>query len=74
MKKVLITDYAWESLDTERKILEEAGAELVVASAGLEEELVQLAPEVDGILTCWKTVTESVIRHDDFQIRRSQFV
>lgn len=63
MKKVLITDYAWESLEPERKILEEAGAELLVASVGGEEELIDLAPDVDGILTCWKKVTPSVIEH-----------
>jgi D-3-phosphoglycerate dehydrogenase len=60
--KVLITDYAWKSLDPERAILAEAGASLVVAETGNEEELVRLAPDADGILTCWKPVTARVIR------------
>jgi D-3-phosphoglycerate dehydrogenase len=62
MKKVLITDYAWKSLDPEREILGKAGATLVVAETGSEEELEHLAPTADGILTCWKNVTEPVIR------------
>jgi len=60
--KVLITDYAWRSLEPERAILDEAGASLVVAETGNEDELARLAPEVDGILTCWKSVTARVIR------------
>jgi len=60
--KVLITDYAWKSLEPERTILAEAGASLVVAETGSEDELVRLAHDVDGILTCWKSVTARVIR------------
>jgi len=63
MKKVLITDYAWQSLDPEREILGKAGATLIVAETGSEEELKQLAPAADCILTCWKKVTEPVIRN-----------
>ena len=63
MKKVLITDYAWKSLDPEREILEKVGATLVVAETGGEEELKHLAPAADCILTCWKKVTEPVIRN-----------
>jgi D-3-phosphoglycerate dehydrogenase len=60
--KVLVTDYAWSSLETERGILGAAGAELLVAQAGNEEELLELAPEVDAILTNWKPVTSRVLR------------
>lgn len=63
MKKVLITDYAWKSLDPEREILTKVGATLVVAETGSEEELKHLVPAADGILTCWKKVTEPVIRN-----------
>ena len=62
-RSVLVTDYAWNSLDPEREILKEAGADLVVAESGDEDELAQLAVGVDGILTCWKSVTEKVIRN-----------
>jgi D-3-phosphoglycerate dehydrogenase len=54
--RVLVTDYAWPSLDTERAILEDAGASLVVAQTGEPNELVELAADVDAILTCWKRV------------------
>ncbi|MGW5515076.1 C-terminal binding protein [Nocardia africana] len=59
---VLVTDYAWPSLDVEQRILSEVGAELVVAESGDEEELVRLVGTVDAILTCWKPVTAAVLR------------
>ena len=59
--KILITDYAWSSIEPEREVLAEIGAELIVAETGDEEELLTLAPTVDGILTCWKPVRECVI-------------
>ena len=59
--KVLITDYAWSSLAPERKVLADAGSEIIVAEIGDETELLTHAPMVDGILTCWKPVREPVI-------------
>jgi D-3-phosphoglycerate dehydrogenase / 2-oxoglutarate reductase len=59
--KVLVTDYAWPSLDIERRILQGAGAEMVVAETGDEAELAHHAPVVDGILTNWKTVSQAVL-------------
>ena len=54
--RVLVTDFAWPSLDIERAILEEAGASLVVAESGEPDELIALAADVDAILTNWKRV------------------
>jgi D-3-phosphoglycerate dehydrogenase len=54
--KVLVTDYAWPSLDIERRILGEAGAELIVARSGEADELVALAVDADAILTNWRRV------------------
>ena len=54
--RVLVTDYAWPSLDIERDILAQVDAELVVAETGSAEELVELAPGADAILTNWKRV------------------
>jgi|HubBroStandDraft_6_1064221.scaffolds.fasta_scaffold239275_1 D-3-phosphoglycerate dehydrogenase len=62
-KRVLITDYAWKSLDRERRILEEVGATLVPAKTGEEDELSILAANVEGILTCWRRVSEKVIQN-----------
>ncbi len=58
---MLITDYAWPTLEIERDILEAAGAQMIVAETGEEAELVRLAPPVDAILTNWKRVTPAVL-------------
>ena len=59
---VLMTDYAWPSVEPERQVLSEIGAELIVAETGAEAELIALAPQADGILTCWEQVTADVIQ------------
>ncbi|HLV36399.1 MAG TPA: hypothetical protein VKY59_14835, partial [Spirillospora sp.] len=61
MFRVLVTDYAWPSLDIERRVLAEIGAELIVAETGAEAELIALAPQADAILFCWKPVTAAVL-------------
>jgi D-3-phosphoglycerate dehydrogenase len=58
---VLVTDYAWPSLDIERRILGALDAELLVAETGDEEELVSLAPRADAILTNWKHVPRAAL-------------
>jgi len=58
---VLVTDYAWPSLDIERQILAGIDAELLVAEKGDEEELVALAPRADAILTNWKKVPAAAL-------------
>ena len=58
---VLITDYAWPTLDHERAILRAVDADLIVAQTGEEQELIQLAPSADAILTGWKRVTAAVL-------------
>jgi D-3-phosphoglycerate dehydrogenase len=62
-KSVLVTDYAWPSLDPERAILAAAGAEIVVADSGDEDELVDLSSHADAILTNWKPVTARLLAH-----------
>lgn len=61
-KTVLVTDYTWSDTDIEAAILAEAGARLLIAETGSEDELLDLVVEADGILTCFKTVSERVIR------------
>jgi len=58
---VLVTDYAWPSVEVERAALGAAGAELVVARGGYEDELVELAAGADAILTNWRPVTARVL-------------
>lgn len=60
--RVLVTDYAWPTLDPEKEILGRIGASLMVASTGEEDELVEMAPRADAILTCWKAVSTRTIR------------
>ena len=60
--KVLVTDYVWPSLEPEREVLSEIGAELVPAPDGDEATLVSMARGVDAILTCFAKVTENVVR------------
>ena len=59
--KILITDYAWPSIEPERQVLAEIGAELIAAETGEEAELLTFAPMMDGILTCWQPVRAPVI-------------
>ena len=61
-KKILITDYAWETLEPEREVLSAIGAELIVAETGTEIEFLKYAPDVDGILTNWAKVTTDVVK------------
>ena len=61
-KRVLITDYVWPSVEPERVVLAAGGAEIIVAPNGDEDTLVELAKDVDGILTCFAKVTERVVR------------
>jgi D-3-phosphoglycerate dehydrogenase len=58
--RVLVTDHAWPSLEIERAILAEAGAELVVAGPE-EAELIELAAGADAILTNWRRVPEAAL-------------
>ena len=50
-RSVLVTDYAWPSLEPERRILGEIGVEVVVAETGDEDELAELATRAEAILT-----------------------
>lgn len=60
-RTVLVTDYTWASLEPEAEVLAGAGARLLVAEGGEEDELVALATDADAILTCFAGVTARVI-------------
>ncbi len=60
--KVLLTDYAWPDVEIERRVLGEAGLELVVAPSPEPEHLAPLAADAAAILTCWAPVTARVIQ------------
>lgn len=61
-KKVLVTDFTWDSVAPEAEVLLEAGAQLVLAKSGDPDELESLVVDADGILTCFKQVPAGVIR------------
>jgi D-3-phosphoglycerate dehydrogenase len=61
-KLVLVTDYTWPSTEPEAAVLARAGARLLVAETGEEEELRSLVPQADAILTCFKRVSPEVVR------------
>ena len=63
--RVLITDYVWPTLDREREVLEPHGVELIPSPSGDEETLSRLAKGVDGIMTCFASVTPAVVRASD---------
>ena len=60
--RVLVTDYVWPTLDREQAVLEPVGVELIPAPSGDEETLARLAADVDGIMTCFASVTPAVVR------------
>ncbi len=59
--KVLLTDYAWPSLEMERQLLGAAGAELLVAEKTDAATLASAAADADAIMTTWARVTKDVI-------------
>jgi D-3-phosphoglycerate dehydrogenase len=58
---VLITDRTWPAAEREMAVLAEVDARVIEAPTGAEAELVALAAEADGILTCFAQVTPAVI-------------
>jgi D-3-phosphoglycerate dehydrogenase / 2-oxoglutarate reductase len=58
-KIVLVTDYTWPTTAIEATVLAEVGAKLLLATSG---ELLQLVPQADAILTCFKKVSAAVVR------------
>ena len=61
-KTVLITDYVWPSIDPEKEILSKYNVELIIAPNSNEETLIEMAKDVDGILTCFAKVTKKVVQ------------
>jgi D-3-phosphoglycerate dehydrogenase len=61
-KIVLVTDYTWPSTEPEAEVLARVGARIVAAETGEEDELLELVPAADAILTCFKHVTPAVVR------------
>jgi D-3-phosphoglycerate dehydrogenase / 2-oxoglutarate reductase len=58
MHKVLVTDYAWPTLELEESIL--THAELIVAHPD-DDAMIRQAEDVDAVLTCWRNVPPALL-------------
>ncbi|MCC6166290.1 MAG: C-terminal binding protein [Caldilineaceae bacterium] len=58
---VLVTDYAWPTLEIERTLLAAVDADLMVSESGAPDDLLRLAPQADAILTCFKQIPPAVL-------------
>ncbi|SEI02195.1 D-3-phosphoglycerate dehydrogenase [Halobacillus karajensis] len=59
--KVLIADYTYSTLEPEKKVLETAGAEVITAQCRTEEDVIEAAHGVDGIICQYAPISKKVI-------------
>jgi D-3-phosphoglycerate dehydrogenase len=59
--RVLITDFDYEDVDVERRILEDAGLEVVAAQCRTEEDVVEAGRGVSALLTQYAPITARVM-------------
>lgn len=59
--KVVITDYEYENIDTERELIEGAGFELYGYQVKKPEELIPVVKDADAVITQYSSVTSAVI-------------
>lgn len=60
--KVVITDYEYQDVEKERKILEAAGIVLDACQCRTEQALIDACREADGVIVQYCAITERVIR------------
>ena len=60
--KVVITDYEYDNVEKERKIVEEAGFSFCAYQCGSEDELIRACREADAVIVQYSEMTERVIR------------
>lgn len=59
--KVVVTDYGFPNLDSEREVLAGIGAELHAYQCTTEQETLEAVQDADAILTQWAPLTANVI-------------
>ncbi|MDC3412197.1 C-terminal binding protein [Aquibacillus sp. 3ASR75-11] len=59
--KVVVTDYEYETLALEIKVLEAAGAQLVATQCRTENEIIEAVKDADGIITQYAPISRKVI-------------
>ena len=62
MQKVLITDHGFKDVLSEQRLIEAAGARLVVAQCTTEEDVINAGVGADVLLVQWAPVTENVLK------------
>jgi len=62
-KKVVITDYQYENVDNERKIVEEAGFALEVYNSKEKPDVISAVKEADAVIVQYADIDEEVISH-----------
>lgn len=60
--KVVITDYYYESLEQERRVLWECGAKLEAYQCKTEDEIIEVAADCDALICQFAPVTAKVIQ------------
>ncbi|MDQ0297964.1 D-3-phosphoglycerate dehydrogenase [Salibacterium salarium] len=63
--KVLVTDYTYDTLSPETEVLETVDAELITAQCRTEEDVIEAAQGVDGIISQYAPISEKVIQSLD---------
>ncbi len=61
MLKVVLTDYEYKSLATEKEVLRRVGIELTTAQCKTEEEVINACFDADGIINQYAPITRKVI-------------
>ena len=59
--KVVITDYQYDNIDSERRIITGFGAQLRGCQCGTEEELIEATHDADAVIVQYCRMTEAVI-------------
>ena len=62
-KKVVITDYQYKDIDTERRIIEDAGFELEDYQIKNDEQLISICQDADAIVTQYSDISKKLIEH-----------
>ncbi|RSL35355.1 C-terminal binding protein [Salibacterium salarium] len=63
--KVLVTDYTYDTLSPEKEVLATVDAELITAQCRTEEDVIEMAQGVDGIISQYAPISEKVIQSLD---------
>lgn len=63
MGRVVITDYLYENLDEERRIVEEAGHELYACQCQNEDEVIEACKDADGVIIQYASGSRRVIEN-----------